>query len=60
MLQSFGLAEIDSSSEEESDVEEGNEVLEPLVLPVSADIKEMLRRYNFNWFELIENLKSQM
>ena len=60
LIQSFGLAEIDLSSEEESDVEEGNEVLEPLVLPVSADIKEMLRRYNFNWFELIENLKSQM
>ena len=33
LLQSFGLAEIDSSSEEKSDVEEGNPLLESLLLP---------------------------
>ena len=57
LLQSFSLVEIDSSSEEESDVEEGTLVSESQVIPFSDDMNEMLRRCNFNWFQFIDELK---
>ena len=57
LLQSFSLVEMDSSSEEESDVEEGTLVSESQVIPFSDDMNEMLRRCNFKWFQFIDELK---
>lgn len=59
-MQSFGLKVPDSSSEEESDgEEEGEQVSEPQIFPNTDDLKGILHRCNFNWFEFIEHLQLQ-
>lgn len=66
LLQSFGLEEETYSLSEESseesaadDVEEGRCASEPRVVDITEDVKIMLRRCNFNWFEFTESLQSQ-
>ena len=65
LIQSFGLEEeansCSSESEEEigtDDAEEGSRVSEP-VLNITENLKTLLHRCDWNWFEFIECLQSQ-
>ena len=65
LLQSFGFEEEAKSSSSESEEEntmddaEGRRASQQLVLDNSEDLKTLLRRCDFNWFEFIECLQGQ-